>query len=161
MRTLGLHRKSDLNSLSTSRQSGFTLIEIMVVVIIIGLLASVAVPTVLDRMEQARTQKAKADFKSLQTALKLYRIDNFTYPTSDQGLDALVNKPTVAPVPRNWKSGGYLDQMQMDPWDRPYLYMSPGEGHEYDIYTLGADGVSGGDGPNADLSIWQQAEKAE
>ncbi|RYZ85601.1 MAG: type II secretion system protein GspG [Moraxellaceae bacterium] len=144
-----------------SRQSGFTLIEIMVVVIIIGLLASVAVPTVLDRMEQARTQKAKADFKSLQTALKLYRIDNFTYPTSDQGLDALVHKPSLAPVPRNWKNGGYLDQMQMDPWDRPYLYMSPGEGHDYDIYTLGADGVSGGDGPNTDLSIWDQVEKAE
>ncbi|MFO1389744.1 type II secretion system major pseudopilin GspG [Cellvibrio sp.] len=150
------------SSRALSRQGGFTLIEIMVVVIIIGLLASVAVPTVLDRMEQARTQKARADFKSLQTALKLYRIDNFTYPTSDQGLDALVHKPTLAPVPRNWKSGGYLDQMQMDPWDRPYLYMSPAEnGHDYDIYTLGADGVTGGEGPNADLSVWDQVEKAE
>lgn len=143
------------------RQGGFTLIEIMVVVIIIGLLASLAVPTVLDRMEQARIQKARADFKSLQTALKLYRIDNFTFPTSEQGLDALVNKPTLSPVPRNWKTGGYLDQMQLDPWDRPYLYMSPGEGHDFDIYTLGADGVTGGEGPNADLSIWDQADKAQ
>lgn len=156
-------RHSGLNKFVSRQrhQSGFTLIEVMVVVIIIGLMASFAVPTVLDRMEQARTQKAKTDFKALQTALKLYRIDNFTFPTSDQGLDALVTKPTLAPVPRNWKSGGYLEQMQLDPWDRPYLYMSPGEGHDYDIYTLGADGVSGGDGPNADLSVWDQVEKAE
>lgn len=156
-------RHSGLNKFVNRQrhQGGFTLIEVMVVVIIIGLLASVAVPTVLDRMEQARTQKARTDFKALQTALKLYRIDNFTFPTSDQGLDALVTKPTLAPVPRNWKSGGYLEQMQVDPWDRPYLYMSPGEGHDYDIYTLGADGVSGGEGPNADLSVWDQVEKAE
>jgi general secretion pathway protein G len=144
-----------------ARQAGFTLIEIMVVVIIIGLLASVAVPTVIDKLDQARVEKAKADFKSLQTALKLYRIDNFVYPTSEQGLKALVAKPSLAPVPRNWKTNGYLDQLQVDPWGRDYLYMSPGEGHEYDIYTLGADGVSGGEGTAADLSIWQAAEKTE
>jgi len=144
-----------------TRESGFTLIEIMVVVIIIGLLASIAVPTVLDRVDESRVKKVQADFKALQTALKLYRIDNFTYPTSDQGLEALVTKPTLAPVPRNWKAGGYIETLQLDPWGHPYLYMSPGEGHEYDIYTLGADGVSGGEGPNADIHVWQQPEKSE
>lgn len=153
---------SRLHSLGAqARQRGFTLIEIMVVVIIIGLLASVAVPTVLDRVDESRVQKAKADFKALQTALKLYRIDNFVYPTSEQGLEALVSKPSLAPVPRNWKSSGYIDQLQLDPWGRAYLYVSPGEGHDYDIYTLGADGVSGGADAAADLSIWQAAEKTE
>ena len=142
-------------------QSGFSLIEIMVVVIIIGLLASLIGPAVLDRADEARISKVQADFKSIQTALKLYRIDNFIYPSTEQGLEALVTKPSLAPVPRNWKSGGYVEQLQQDPWGRPYLYMSPGEGKEYDIYTLGADGVSGGEGQAADISVWQQPEKAQ
>ena len=155
-------RNSKMHTLAAkARQGGFTLIEIMVVVIIIGLLASVAVPTVMDRVDESRIQKAKADFKALQTALKLYRIDNFVFPTTEQGLEALVTKPGLAPVPRNWKSSGYIDQLQLDPWGRAYLYSSPGEGHDYDIYSLGADGVSGGEGSAADLSIWQQAEKTE
>ena len=142
-------------------QSGFSLIEIMVVVIIIGLLASIIGPAVLDRADEARLKKVQADFKSIQTALKLYRIDNFIYPSTEQGLEALVTKPSLAPVPRNWKNGGYVEQLQQDPWGRAYLYMSPGEGHEYDIYTLGADGVSGGEGQAADISVWQQPDKAQ
>lgn len=143
------------------RQSGFSLIEIMVVVIIIGLLASIIGPAVFDRVSEARIKKVQADFKSIQTALKLYKLDNFIYPTSEQGLEALAAKPSQAPVPRNWKSGGYVETLQTDPWGRPYLYMSPGEGHEYDIYTLGADGITGGEGEAADIHVWQQPDKAE
>lgn len=148
-------------SVTMTRQAGFSLIEIMVVVIIIGLLASIVAPAVLERADEARLQKVQADFKSIQTALKLYRIDNFVYPSSEQGLEALVTKPSMSPVPRNWKSPGYIETLQEDPWNRPYLYLSPGEAHEYDIYTLGADGVSGGEGANADISVWDQPGKSE
>ncbi len=137
-----------------ARQAGFTLVEIMVVVIIIGLLAGIVVPNVMDNLDKANVQKARADFSSLQTALKLYRIDNFSYPTTEQGLEALVSKPSIAPVPRNYKESGYIDTLNKDPWGNDYQYMSPGEGHEYDIYSLGADGVSGGEGQNADISVW-------
>jgi general secretion pathway protein G len=135
-------------------QGGFSLIEIMVVVIIIGLLASIVAPAVLNRADDARLQKVQADFRNIQTALKLYRIDNFVYPTSEQGLEALVERPTISPVPRNWRQGGYLEELPRDPWGNPYHYLSPGESREYDIYTLGADGVSGGEGQNADISVW-------
>ncbi|WP_036188346.1 type II secretion system major pseudopilin GspG [Marinimicrobium agarilyticum] len=138
-------------------QGGFSLIEIMVVVIIIGLLASIVAPAVLDRADEARIQKVHADFKAIQTALKLYRIDNYTYPTTEQGLEALVNKPTMAPEPRNWKQSGYLDELPQDPWGSPYQYLSPGETREYDIYTLGADGISGGEDQNADISVWDES----
>ncbi|WP_052417607.1 type II secretion system major pseudopilin GspG [Cellvibrio mixtus] len=137
-----------------ARQAGFTLVEIMVVVIIIGLLAGIVVPNVMDNLDKANVKKARADFSSLQTALKLYRIDNFNFPTTEQGLEALVTKPSIAPVPRNYKESGYIDNLTKDPWGNDYQYMSPGEGHEYDIYSLGADGVSGGEGQNADISIW-------
>ena len=139
-----------------TQQAGFTLVEIMVVVIIIGLLAGIVVPNVMDNLDKANVQKARADFSSLQTALKLYRIDNFNYPTTEQGLEALVTKSSIAPVPRNFKSGGYIDNLNKDPWGNDYQYMSPGEGHEYDIYSLGADGVSGGEGQNADISVWDE-----
>lgn len=138
------------------RQGGFSLIEIMVVVIIIGLLASIVAPAVLNRADDARIQKVQADFKNIQTALKLYRIDNYVYPSSEQGLEALVQKPTTAPEPRNWKQGGYLDDLPQDPWGNDYKYLSPGESREYDIYTLGADGVTGGEGQNADISVWDE-----
>lgn len=137
-----------------ARQSGFSLIEIMVVVIIIGLLASIVAPAVLNRADDARLQKVQADFSAIQTALKMYRIDNYVYPSSEQGLEALVERPTIAPEPRNWRQGGYLEELPRDPWGNRYQYLSPGESREYDIYTLGADGVTGGEGQNADISVW-------
>ena len=139
-----------------AQQAGFTLVEIMVVVIIIGLLAGIVVPNVMDNLDKANVQKARADFSSLQTALKLYRIDNFNYPTTEQGLEALVTKSSIAPVPRQFKPSGYIDNLNKDPWGNDYQYMSPGEGKEYDIYSLGADGVSGGEGQNADVSVWDE-----
>lgn len=144
-----------------SLQGGFSLIEIMVVVIIIGLLASIVAPAVLDRADDARLQKVQADFKAIQTALKLYRIDNYVYPSSAQGLEALVEKPTVAPEPRNWKQGGYLDELPRDPWGEPYQYLSPADDREYDIYTRGADGVTGGEDQNADISVWDEKIQGE
>jgi general secretion pathway protein G len=144
----------------TSKQSqqGFSLIEIMVVLIIIGLLVSIIAPNVLNRADEARVQKVKADFSTVATALKLYRLDNYNYPTSEQGLQALVTKPTLDPIPANWKKGGYLEQLPMDPWGRPYLYLSPAEfgDGDFDIYSLGADGISGGEDQNADIGNWQQ-----
>ena len=140
-----------------AQQAGFTLVEIMVVVIIIGLLAGIVVPNVMDNLDEANVQKARADFSSLQTALKLYRIDNFNYPTTEQGLEALVTKSSIAPVPRNFKASGYIDNLNKDPWGNDYQYMSPADdGKEYDIYSLGADGVSGGEGQNADISVWDE-----
>lgn len=142
---------------SRMQQAGFTLVEIMVVVIIIGLLAGIVVPNVMDNLDKANVQKARADFSSLQTALKLYRIDNFNFPTTEQGLEALVTKSSIAPVPRNFKSSGYIDNLNKDPWGNEYQYMSPGENNkDYDIYSLGADGVSGGEGQNADVSVWDE-----
>ena len=141
-----------------AKQSGFSLIEIMVVIVIIGLLVAIVAPNVLERADEARVQKVKADFKNLETALKLYKLDNFSYPTTEQGLKALVEKPSLDPVPRNWKQNGYVEKLPDDPWGRPYLYVSPAEfgKGQYDIYTLGADGVTGGEDQNADIGNWQQ-----
>ena len=136
------------------RQGGFTLIEIMVVVVILGILAAVVVPRIMDRPDQARITKAKQDIRALEAALNLYRLDNFRYPTTDQGLEALVSKPTSSPEPKNWKSGGYLDRLPKDPWSNPYQYLNPGEHGDFDLYTLGADGSPGGEGINADIGNW-------
>ncbi|HSG62472.1 MAG TPA: type II secretion system major pseudopilin GspG [Pseudomonadales bacterium] len=134
------------------RQAGFSLIEILVVMVIIGILVSLVAPSVLNRVDDARLQKVEADFKAIESALSIYHLDNFTYPSTDQGLQALVNKPDGQPEARNWKKGGYLKEMPLDPWGREYLYLSPGEnGREFDLYTLGADGVSGGEDQNADM----------
>ena len=136
------------------RQKGFSLIEILVVLVIMGLLISVVAPTVLNSADDARIQKVQADFKAVETALKIYRLDNFVYPSTEQGLVALVEPSTLEPEPRNFKQGGYLQEVPMDPWGREYLYLSPGENGEVDIFSYGADGLPGGEGQNADLGNW-------
>lgn len=139
-------------------QSGFSLVEILVVLVIMGLLISIVAPTVLNQADDARIQKVYADFNAIETALKIYRLDNFVYPSSEQGLEALVEASTIDPEPRNFRQGGYLPEVPLDPWGNPYLYLSPGENGEVDIYSLGLDGVSGGEGQNADIGNWREPE---
>lgn len=138
--------------------AGFSLVEILVVLVIMGLLISVVAPTVLNRADEARVQKAQADFKAIETALKIYRLDNYVYPTTEQGLEALVEPSTLDPEPRNFKEGGYLEEVPLDPWGRPYLYLSPGEHGEIDIYSLGADGLSGGEDQALDIGNWKEEQ---
>ena len=140
------------------RNAGFTLIEILVVVTIIGILAAIIVPRIMDRPDQARIVAAKADIRAIQGALKLYRLDNGIYPSSDQGLRALVEKPTNAPVPNNWNPRGYLEKSPVDPWRNAYGYLNPGIHGEIDIFSLGADGAPGGTGTNADIGTWNLEE---
>jgi len=137
-------------------QRGFTLIEIMVVIVILGVLAALIVPKVMGRPDEARIVAAKQDIGAISQALKLYRLDNTRYPTSEQGLKALVQKPTVAPEPKNWKPGGYLERLPEDPWGHPYQYANPGTHGEIDVWSLGADGEPGGEGVDADIGNWQQ-----
>ena len=135
---------------------GFTLVEVMVVVAILGILAALIVPKIIGRSDDARIVAAKQDVATLGAALKLYRLDNQRYPTSEQGLKALVEKPTVDPIPTNWKTGGYLDKLPKDPWGNAYQYLQPGVHGELDIFSLGADGQPGGTGNDADIGSWDQ-----
>ena len=132
----------------------FTLIEVMVVVVILGILAALVVPKILNRPDDARVIAAKQDIAAIMQALKLYRLDNQIYPSTDQGLQALVTKPTTAPLPSNWKAGGYLERLPRDPWKNDYQYLNPGVHGEIDIFSYGADGVAGGEGNNADIGSW-------
>lgn len=134
---------------------GFTLIEIMVVVAILGILAALVVPKIMGRPDEARIVAAKQDIAAIRQALNLYRLDNVSYPTTEQGLQALVEKPTSGPIPGNWKSGGYLERLPNDPWGTPYQYLNPGLRGEVDIFSLGADRAAGGEGNNADIGSWE------
>lgn len=146
-----------MNLLSRSRrrlrQAGFTLIELMVVLVIIGVLAALIVPNVLDRADDARATAAKTDVANLMQALRMYKLDNQRYPSSEQGLQALVTKPTSNPLPLNWKS--YVEKLPNDPWGRPYQYLNPGIKAEIDVMSFGADGQPGGEGKDADIGSWQ------
>lgn len=137
-----------------SPQTGFTLIEIMVVVVILGILAAFVVPSIMDSPDKARIAKVQQDVRALESALELYRLDNFYYPSTQQGLEALVTKPSGEPAARNWKSGGYVKKLQKDPWGNPYQYLSPGTHGEVDIFSLGSDNRPGGEGAAADIGNW-------
>lgn len=136
------------------KQTGFTLIEVMVVVVILGILAALVVPKIMGRPDEARIVAARQDIATLMQALKLYKLDNITYPTTEQGLQALTTKPGSAPVPPNWKSGGYIDRLPKDPWGHEFQYLNPGLHGEIDVFSLGADGAPGGEGNDADIGSW-------
>ncbi len=133
---------------------GFTLIEIMVVVVIMGILAALVVPKLMGRTDDARIIAARQDIATVMQGLKLYKLDNMRYPTTEQGLQALISKPTTGPEPRGWKSGGYLDRLPKDPWGMQYQYLSPGIKGEVDVFSFGADGQPGGTGNDADIGSW-------
>jgi general secretion pathway protein G len=136
------------------KSRGFTLIELMVVIVILGILAGLVLPRFMGRTEEAKKTKARLQIENLEGALKLYKLDIGTYPTTEQGLEALVQKPSTGAVPKNWREGGYLEKAKVpeDPWGRPYVYMSPGiKNRDFDLKSLGADGEEGGEGENADI----------
>jgi general secretion pathway protein G len=136
------------------RNQGFTLIEVLVVVVILSILATVVVLNVADAPDEGRMAKAQTDIRTLETALELYKLHNFVYPSTEQGLDALVSKPGGQPEAPNWKPGGYVKSKPKDPWGRDYVYLSPGSRGAFDLYTLGRDGQQGGEGPDADIGNW-------
>lgn len=145
---------SSQRSAAPRRAAGFTLIEVMVVIVILGILAAIVVPRVMDNPDKARVAKAKQDIRTLESALNMYRLDNITYPSTDQGLEALVQQPSGEPEARNWKKGGYVDRLPKDPWGNGYQYLNPGVHGAIDIFTYGADGQEGGDEMNSDIGNW-------
>ncbi len=153
MKMFEQHHQNHVRGVARAISRGFTLIELMVVLVIIGLLAALIVPNVLERADDARVTAAKTDISNLMQALKLYRLDNQRYPTAEQGLSALVVKPTAGPVPANWKP--YLEKLPNDPWQQPYQYVNPGVKGTVDVFSFGADGQSGGEGKDADIGSWQ------
>jgi general secretion pathway protein G len=146
--------KNSLSIFKHTKQSGFTLIEIMIVVVILGILASIVVPNIMESPNEARIVKAKQDIRTLESALNLYKLDNFNYPTTDQGLESLVTKPSGQPEAKNWKKKGYMKKLPKDPWGNEYLYLSPGPNGEIDIFSYGADGRNGGTDAASDIGNW-------
>lgn len=140
--------------MNNKEQRGFTLIEVMIVVVILGILASIVVPKIMGRPDEARATRTLQDIRAIGAALDLYRLDNYSYPNTEQGLDALVKKPANLSAGARWKQGGYLAQLPADAWGKPYIYLKPGLHGEYDLYSLGADGVEGGEDANADIVNW-------
>ena len=136
------------------KAKGFTLIEVMVVILIIGVMAALIVPKVMGRPDEARVIAAKQDIATIMQALKLYRLDNQKYPTTEQGLNALVAKPTLSPIPPNWKGNGYIERLPQDPWGKPYQFLNPGLRADIDVFSYGADGAPGGEGVDADIGSW-------
>ena len=137
--------------------AGFTLIELMVVIVILGILAGLIIPRIMGRPEEARQMKAKVQMESIETALRLYKLDNGDYPTTEQGLQALVEPPTVGELPKAWRKGGYLEKGKMpkDPWENDYIYLCPGLHGDFDLISYGADGQPGGEDKNADINSWE------
>ncbi|GAB3532353.1 type II secretion system protein GspG [Photobacterium proteolyticum] len=140
------------------KQRGFTLLEVMVVIVILGVLASLVVPNLLGNKEKADQQKVVTDISALEQALDMYKLDNSVYPNTDQGLDALVTKPSSSPEPRNYRDGGYIKRLPKDPWGNEYNYVMPGENGAVDIFSLGADGQDGGEGVNTDIGNWNMLD---
>ncbi|WP_194720513.1 type II secretion system major pseudopilin GspG [Noviherbaspirillum malthae] len=148
------HSFASRRTLPRAFSRGFTLIEIMVVVVIMGILAALVVPKLMGRADDARITAARQDIATLMSALKLYKLDNQRYPSTEQGLQALISKPTSGPAANGWKSGGYIDKLPKDPWGNAYQYLSPGVKGEIDVFSFGADGQAGGSGNDADVGSW-------
>jgi general secretion pathway protein G len=152
------HKSKDRTATARTEMLGFTLIEVLVVVVIMGLLIGLIGPNVLGQVDKARVTTAKADMSTMAQALDMYKLDNHFYPSTDQGLDALVNKPTASPAPKNWNQQGYLkgNEIPVDPWGNEYIYYSPGDDKlPYEMISMGADAREGGEGYDADLSVWE------